>query len=73
MTNMIKNADGTEYATPFAVICNMCGPRCLTDEQYISQSEWIDAKWFCPVCGGSADWDDFCPETNPAEEPEEAA
>lgn len=31
----------------------------LTEEEYELQMNNPDDAWTCPVCGGSADWDDY--------------
>ncbi len=67
---MIKNADGVEYKTPHAVVCDdRCGVVCLTSQEYERQLARPNQGWTCPSCGGRADWDDDCPETNPEEKP----
>ena len=68
----IKNCDGIEYATPWAVYCNSCGLQFLTQKQYTQQLMRADSLWRCPVCGDDAYWDDECPEINPIEEDEDA-
>lgn len=76
-----KNADGVEYETPWAIICHGdgpyppeeglvrpgCGRVCLDREQYNHQMAQPDKSWYCPMCGGFAQWDDNCPTTNPQE------
>lgn len=64
---MIKNAEGLPYETLYAIICDeQCGTICLTKEQYIQQLKKPDHGWYCPRCGGSANWDDDAPASNPA-------
>jgi hypothetical protein len=63
-----RNAEGTLYNTPYAIICSRHGPVCLNREQYMSQLMRSDDVWLCPKCGRPADWDDDCPTTNPPEE-----
>jgi predicted RNA-binding Zn-ribbon protein involved in translation (DUF1610 family) len=67
----MKNADGVEYETPYAVICEeKCGTVCLSEEEHSRQLGKPDHGWVCPKCGGYATWDDDAPITNPAEEDE---
>lgn len=35
-----------------------CGPVDLTYEQYDYQMDRPDQGWYCPLCGGIADFDD---------------
>jgi hypothetical protein len=44
-----------------------CGLVFLTYEQYTYQLSRPNSGWSCPRCGSSAEWDDYCRETNPPE------
>jgi hypothetical protein len=63
---VVKNANGVEYATPYAVVCSK-GIVCLSEEEYKLQMNSYNDGWFCPKCHESASWDDSCPTTNPYE------
>lgn len=52
----------------FGIICRTCGPVQITEADYERQMNFPDAKWRCPLCRGSAEWDEDCLETNPPEE-----
>lgn len=67
--------DNTKDPTPNAVYCRgdsvpgfNCGLVFLTDAQYAQQLASPNSSWFCPNCGSSARWDDYCQTTNPPED-----
>lgn len=62
------NAEGKEYLTKQAIICTQHGLVSLSDENYELQMDNPNQLWYCPICGLQAEWDDDCPETNPAED-----
>lgn len=67
---MRQERDNTKDPTDYAVMCDEgCGLVFLTEQQYIHQMERPDSLWRCPKCGGGAEWDDDCRETNPPERP----
>ena len=67
----MQNYEGEEYETAWAIICHggsvpgvaACGRVCLEHAMYVHQLAAADSFWYCPQCGGSATWDDNCPET----------
>lgn len=67
---MSTSRDNTNDPTPWAVYCqgDGCGLIFLTKVQYDQQMSHPDATWHCTMCGGHAEWDDDCQETNPPEE-----
>lgn len=44
--------------TAWAVICPRHGQQFLTEAGYRRQMDLPDAKWICPVCGATSEWDD---------------
>lgn len=45
--------------SPYAVICNdKCGQALISQEEYDRQMDKPDSFWQCPLCKGSAEWDD---------------
>lgn len=55
----------------YVVICmGGCGIQPLDYENYMNQLMRPDNRWECPKCGGLADWDDGCLETDPVCLPE---
>ncbi len=64
----MKNADGVDYETPWAVVCDRHGVVCLDETDYDTQLGDPNGRWRCPKCGDVSEWDDECPETNPKEE-----
>jgi endogenous inhibitor of DNA gyrase (YacG/DUF329 family) len=44
--------------TAYQVICPLCGPVNLTEENYTRQMMQPDIRWHCPACGSVAEWDD---------------
>lgn len=44
--------------TPYAVDCRQCGLLYLTHHEYRRQLWQANARWVCPVCGGTASWSD---------------
>ena len=63
--------------TPYAVNCvetfgvrpTGCGLVYLTEEEYHLQMRMADYTWRCPICNGTAHWnddnfEDFLPEEN---------
>ena len=44
--------------SPYAVICRIHGQQFLTPKEYIRQLERPDELWECPVCKGTAQFDD---------------
>lgn len=75
--------DNSNDATPWAVYCKgelrevgakPCSPTglmFLREPEYEQQMNQANAFWRCPQCGGRAEWDDDCQETNPPEEEDE--
>jgi hypothetical protein len=66
----VATRDNTNDPTNYAVVCNdECGLQFLSEEDYNRQMDRPDAFWRCPKCGGQAEWDDECRETNPSPDP----
>jgi hypothetical protein len=42
----------------FKLICDDCGPKMISRENYRQQLCKPDSFWECPSCGGGAYWDD---------------
>lgn len=67
--------DNSNDETPFAVYCkgdsvpgqSPCGLVFLERSMYRHQMMNPNHGWYCPNCGSSAMWDDWCQETNPVE------
>lgn len=70
--DLIPNAEGDLYRTRWAVICQDHGTQCLEEDNYLAQLSRPDSTWRCPICRQEAEWDDACPETNPADGGEDA-
>lgn len=51
------------------VICRECGHVGLLHEEYMQQMMAADSRWFCPLCHGSAEWDDERYDNAQPEEP----
>jgi hypothetical protein len=44
---------------PYAVVCREHGQQFLTEGAYLAQLERSNDRWFCPVCGDNAAFDDL--------------
>lgn len=45
--------------SPYGVVCaDDCGPQGLTKQEYNRQMDKPSSLWVCPVCRGTASWDD---------------
>ena len=75
---MAKSRDNKNDPTPYAVICHgdsvatqkSCGLVFLQlggEHQYSHQLNSSNRGWYCPNCGSTATWDDYCQETDPQE------
>lgn len=52
----------------YGVYCRTCGIQELPEAEYDRQMMLPDARWKCPNCGGTAEWDDDSFVTNPPED-----
>lgn len=57
----IELVEQTEHGipSPHAVICKVHGQQFLTKVQYSQQLMQADDYWYCPICGKTAEWDDY--------------
>lgn len=49
----------------YVVVCRRCGIQPLSQGSFRMQMNRPNARWVCPCCGETAQWDDECLETNP--------
>lgn len=58
----VKEATGAVamngVTTPYRVICEDHGPRCLTHSDYLFQMNMPGALWKCPICHQDSGFDD---------------